>query len=79
MVTALVMVRWRDKTQIYALSHSIGGAQFIPELAKIRFGFDISQARTGSNQASAQIHSKTYMLSASRSFALWIVSDKPHG
>ena len=62
--------RRRDKTQIYALGYSIDGGQFMPELEKIRFGFDISHARTNSNQASAEIHSKTYMLSASRSFDL---------
>jgi len=62
--------RRRDKTQIYALGYSIDGAQFMPELAKIRFGLDITHSRTGSNQASAKIHSKTYMLSASRSFDL---------
>ena len=62
--------RRRDKTQIYALGYSIDGGQFMPELEKIRFGFDISHARTNSNQASAEIHSKTYMLLASRSFDL---------
>ena len=62
--------RWRDKTQIDALGYSIDGAQFMPELAKIRFGLDITHSRTGSNQASAKIHSKTYMLSASRPFDL---------
>jgi len=62
--------RRRDKAQIYSLGYSIDGAQFMPELAQIRFGFDITHARTNSNQASAEIHSKTYMLSASRSFDL---------
>ena len=61
---------WRDKTQIYAVGYSIDGAQFMPELAKTRFGLDITHALTGSNQASTKIHSKAYMLSASRLFDL---------
>ena len=58
--------RWRDKTQIYALGYSIDGAQLMPELAKTRFGLDITHALTDSNKASAKIHSKAYMLLASR-------------
>ena len=42
----------------------------MPELAKTRFGLDITHARTELNQASAKIHSKAYMLSASRLFDL---------
>ena len=62
--------RWADKTQIDALGYSIDGAQFMPELAKIRSGLDITHARTDSKQSSAKIHSKTYMLPVSRSFDL---------
>ena len=59
-----------DQAKAAALLAQIDGAQFMPKLAKIRFGLDITHARTDSNQASAKIHSKTYMLSASRSFDL---------
>jgi hypothetical protein len=60
----------RDKTFIYSLGYSIDGGQFLPELAQLRFGFDVTQSRTSSNQSSAEINSKSYMLSASRSFDL---------
>ena len=60
--------RGRDKTQIYAVGYSIGGVQFMPELAEISCGLDIIHARTDSNQMSAKIHSKANLLLASRSF-----------
>ena len=62
--------RRRDKTWLLSLGYSIDGFEFTPELDKIRFGLDVTHARAKSNQASAEIHSKTYMLSASRSFDL---------
>ena len=62
--------RRRDKTWLLSLGYSIDGGELTPELDKIRFGLDVTHARTKSNQASAEIHSKTYMLSASRSFDL---------
>ena len=62
--------RRRDKTWLLSLGYSIDGGELTPKLDKIRFGLDVTHACTKSNQVSAEIHLKTYMLSASQSFDL---------
>ena len=62
--------RRRDKTWLLSLGYSIDAGELTPELDKIRFGLNITHTRSKSNQASAEIHSRTYMLLASRSFDL---------
>ena len=51
--------RRRDKTWLLSLGYSIEVGELTPELDKIRFGLDVTHARIKSNQASAEIHSKT--------------------
>ena len=62
--------RRRGKTWLLSLGYSIDGGELTPKLDKIRFGLDVTHARTKSNQVSAEIHLKTHMLSASQSFDL---------
>jgi hypothetical protein len=59
-----------DETQSYSFGYSVDGGTIWSKLEDIKFGFDTTYSKTDSNQSSARIHSRTFMLSASKKFDL---------
>ena len=60
----------KDKIGALTLGYSINGVQVWSELEGLSFGIDAQISKTASNQSSAKITSKTYMLSVAKSFDL---------
>jgi len=63
-------VKRRDNIRAITLGYSINGVQVWSKLDGLSLGLDATYSKTGSNQASAKITSKTYMFSVSKSFDL---------
>ena len=59
-----------DETQSFSLGYSVDGGEIWSKLEDIKLGFDTTYSKTDSNQSSARIHSRTFMLSASKKFDL---------
>ena len=60
----------RDNVASVTLGYSIKGVQVWSRMDGLSLGLDASYSKTGSNQASAKIKSKTFMFSVSKSFNL---------
>jgi hypothetical protein len=60
----------KDKIGALTLGYSINGVQVWSELEGLSFGIYAQISKTASNQSSAKITSKTYMLSVAKSFDL---------
>lgn len=64
------LIKRKDNVRALALGYSINGVQVWSKLDGLSLGLDARVSKTGSNQSSAKITSKSYMFSVSKSFGL---------